>query len=347
MQQARDTSSPARELSAATLSSGDGLLPHDEHGTPCHENGADRPASPDPGLLVDSAPRHYEQRGGIACEQMERVLSHARRHGMDAAIDEVLGETIHASHRAHLREPTRVDWRLMLGMTRSDHVLDVGSGWGRLAFALAPWVGHLYSLEHVEQELEFQKIMLEERGDSNVTLMHGTILDLHDRPGALDWVIFNGVFATSPRTEGRDSLTTRQEMLARACSLLKPGGHVAICIGNRWGVDAFRPSRAGRGGNPLHPAHNGGLSVHRKLLTRAGFDEVRSFALLPHHSAPRAIIPIDPPCPPDAQQFVIDQVWRRASTAAALARALLAVLVRARVMRYFYPYYLLVGRKPC
>jgi precorrin-6B methylase 2 len=343
MQRAHDAASPTRHSSTAALRYESTLRPAEGNGITGPESGATLQSGSV--SVAESAPRKHDHRGRIAREQMETILAHARLHGTDSAIDEVLGQTIHAANRESLREPTRVDWRLLLGMTCSDQVLNVGSGWGRVAVALAPWVGHLYSLEQAEQELEFQELMLEQRAVSNVTLLRGSILDLRCRNDTLDWVIFDGIFAA---TEGaRDSRDTRAEMLARAFAALRPGGHVAICVANRWAVDTLRPSRNGLHEQASHRRYGGSVVAHTKLLARAGADEVRSYALLPHHAAPRAIIPIDPPCPPAAHEFVIDQVWRRASPAAALARGLLTILVRARVMRHFYPYYLLVGRKPC
>ena len=312
--------------------------------------------------------------GEIPRERMEAVLDYARRHGFDAAIDELLGKEIDPSYRVSLREPTRVDWRLMLGMIQTDRVLDVGSGWGRLGFALAPWIGHLYSLEYIAPRLEFQRIMLEQRGDTNITLMRGSFLELPFQPGSLDWVIFNGVFEWVGLVGDRNPGDMQLDVLRRAFDSLKPGGHVAIAIENRWGINTFfgavdhsglpftnlMPRRMAdwwvrrRNARLRNDSKDGGyrtytygLNGYRNLMRQAGGDQVRSYALLPHYNTPRAIIPVDPLISPAAQKFAVDEVWQRASVPAALARRIVGLLIDTQIMRHIYPHYLVVGRKPC
>jgi hypothetical protein len=123
--------------------------------------------------------------------------------------------------------------------------------------------------------------------------------------------------------------------------LLRPGGHLAVGVENRWGLHALFGQRR------VDRRNTHGLDTYNRMLARCGADQVRSFALLPHHRKPRAIIPVSPPCPAAAQIFAIGQVWSRASPAAALGRRVLALCVDAGIMRYVYPHYLLVGRKPC
>jgi hypothetical protein len=89
------------------------------------------------------------------------------------------------------------------------------------------------------------------------------------------------------------------------------------------------------------------LSGLERLMRRAGVTEIYSYALLPHHEAPRAIVPLQPACPSAAQMHALDQVWQRATPVAALTRKLLGVLVMIGAMRSLYPHYLVVARKPC
>jgi ubiquinone/menaquinone biosynthesis C-methylase UbiE len=312
--------------------------------------------------------------GEIPQEQMERVLEHARRHGYESAIDDLLGKEIDPSYRTSLREPTRVDWRLQLGMTKKHSALDVGSGWGRLGFALAEHIGHLYSLEYVPQRLEFQKIMHEQRRSANITLMRGSFLDLPFKPASLDWVIFNGVFEWVGLAGSDDPEQMQRAVLDRAFDIVKPGGHVAIAIENRWGINTFfgaidhsgmpytnlMPRRIADWWVRRHEArlrndassqgyrtYTYGLDGYLGLMRDAGADQSKGWALLPHYNTPRAMIPVAPLASYAAQAYAIDEVWQRASPSATVARTLLRLLVRAGVMRYIYPHYLVVGRKPC
>lgn len=145
-----------------------------------------------------------------------------------------------------------------------------------------------------------------------------------------------------------DAHDTIEARLQAAFDELKPGGHLAATLENPHGLHWLADWRP-----PVDERHS-----HRKVLRltlprfvraleRAGAAEVCSYALLPHHEAPRAIVPLQPAAPAAAQMHALDQVWQRATPLAALTRRLLGVLVRLGLMRRLYPHYLVVVRKPC
>ena len=217
-----------------------------------------------------------------------------------------------------MREATRTDWRFLLGIGPEDVVAIEGTAGDPVASALAPWVGTLRRLEH------------------------GAVADRASAPPAgsplADWV-FLGTDDTHDTVEGR---------ICAAFQQLKPGGHLAVALENprglHWLAD-WRPAadeRRVRAGILR-------LTLRRfeRAVRRAGATEVCSFALLPHHEAPRAIVPLQPPAPAAAQMHALDQVWQRATPIAALTRRLLGVLVQCGLMRQLYPHYLVVARKPC
>lgn len=159
-----------------------------------------------------------------------------------------------------------------------------------------------------------------------------------DAPPLADWV-FLGTDDAHATVEGR---------IREAFDQLKPGGHLAAALENprglHWLAD-WRPAvgeRRARAGILRLTLHG-----FERAVRRAGATEVCSFALLPHHEAPRAIVPLQPPAPTAAQMHALDQVWQRATPIAALTRRLLGVLVRCGLMRRLYPHYLVVVRKPC
>jgi hypothetical protein len=137
-----------------------------------------------------------------------------------------------------------------------------------------------------------------------------------------------------------------ERRLRDALGMLRRGGGVALTVENPYGLHWLADWR------PLHDGAAARASVHcgyaraKALLRRSGAVDVRAYALLPHHQAPRAIIPVEPPCPPVAQGLALEQVWQRATPLGALARALLGLGAATRLMLRLYPHYLLVGRKP-
>ena len=159
-------------------------------------------------------------------------------------------------------------------------------------------------------------------------------------PATLDWVIFNGALDRLGRAESDDPALVHADVLRQAFDALRPGGHLLLTGRNRWSLNTLL-----RG--PGKRVHRYGLGAYLDLLRRAGATDARAYALLPHFSRPRAIIPVDPPCQAAAQKFAIDQMWKRASLIGSLARDTMNLLVDIGLMRQFYPYYMIVGGKPC
>jgi ubiquinone/menaquinone biosynthesis C-methylase UbiE len=324
--------------------------------------------------ILDFARKSGYYWGEIPREKMKAVLEYARTHGYDAAIDDFLGKQVDAAYRQSLREPTRIDWRLLLGMTSNDSVLDVGSGWGRLTFALAPWVRHVYSLEYIPERVEFQRIMRDQRGDSNVSLIKSSFLDLPFRASSLNWVLFNGVFEWIGVAGDGDPGEMQTSVLKRSFDILRPGGCVVIAIENRWGINTFFGAtdhsglpftnlmprrlaswwvdkRAARLRNDTvssgYRTYTYGLPGYESLMKKAGADRVWAYAVLPHYNIPRAVIPLQPAVPSHVENYAIDESWQRASALASMARMMLHFAARVGWMRLVYPHYLIVGRKDC
>jgi hypothetical protein len=214
----------------------------------------------------------------------------------------------------------------MLGLSRDDSVLVVGEDARELGRALAPWVKQVYgAVDNVPSSEATHVLAIP--GDQG----HLPLAD-----GSLDWIIFDGRI---PR--GGDVTTT----VARMHPTLKRGGGVVLTFANRWGVGSLlQPARK-------EPDSDGipcrGLGHALRLMTTAGFSEVTCYAMLPGRRVPRTLIPLVPSCPAAAEKFALDQAWKRASRRRAIGRQALRLLVNLRLLRFLYPYYLLVGRTPC
>jgi hypothetical protein len=229
--------------------------------------------------------------------------------------------TEQSNQRTRLRDTTRTDWRILLGIGPDSVVRTTDADDGHLRRAL----GHLVASV----------------GHADVTPAADRA-HAHRSPGArtnagADWIFLSrtgGSLAAPPLRDALDQL--------------KPGGHIVVTLENprglHWVAD-WRPAKSTAAGGDT--ALQGGYRACSRLLGAAGATDVRSFALLPHHEAPRAIIPVDPPCPARAQLHAVDQVWQRATPMAALARKVIAVLITTGAMRALYPHYLVVGTKPC
>jgi hypothetical protein len=143
-----------------------------------------------------------------------------------------------------------------------------------------------------------------------------------------------------------DEAIVDEARLRDALHMTRSGGHVALTVENRYGLHWLADWRPSHDDMAARAALRSGYTRAKALLRRAGAVDVRAYALLPHHEAPRAIIPVEPPCPPIAQRLALEQVWQRATPLGAVARALLGLCVATGLMRRMYPHYLLLGRKP-
>jgi hypothetical protein len=133
------------------------------------------------------------------------------------------------------------------------------------------------------------------------------------------------------------------ERMRSALRTVRRGGRMALLTQNRHGLHwlaDWRPRATADDRAALS------LADACELLHHAGAEDVRAYALLPHHEAPRVMIPVAPPCPAAAQRHALDQVWQRATPLGALTRALLGLCIEFGCMRQLYPSYLVVGRKP-
>ena len=228
---------------------------------------------------------------------------------------------------AGTRSHTRADWRLMLGLSRTESVLIVGTDAWELGRALSPWVRQVLGAIDDVPSCDTTTRVVAVQGDQ-------ASLPLAER--SLDWIIFDGPIP------GAGAVPTT---VARVLPALKPGGGVVVTFANIWGVGGMLQPRRKVPDSDGVPCH--GLGHAHRLMTAAGLSGVMCYAMLPGRRAPRTLIPLAPPCPPAAEKFALDQAWKRASRRRAIGRLALRLLVDLRLLRFVYPQYLLVGRKPC
>jgi hypothetical protein len=231
-----------------------------------------------------------------------------------------------ASPVLQTRSPTRADWRLVFGLSRAESVLVVGAEAWELGRALSPWVRQVYLAVD----------LIPPSDATRLTAIQGDPSSLPLTECSLDWIIFDGPIP------GNVELRVA---VARLLPTLKPGGGVVSAFTNLWGVGGLLQLRR------KAPEPDGvlchGLAHACRLLTAAGLSEVRCYAMLPGRRAPRTLIPLAPPCPPAAEKFALDQAWKRAARRRAIGRLALHLLVDLRLLRFLYPQYLVVARKPC
>jgi hypothetical protein len=233
-----------------------------------------------------------------------------------------------ATSAVHKPGTARVDWRLLLGVSRKDQVLVIGEDAFEVAHRLAPWAGRVRGKRDLSA-------MPGESGDASPFATAASPLGL-PTGGTYDWIVFDGPV--------RDVAVARQS-IARALLLLKAGGHVVVYFDNLLGLGGWFRSSMRRRSSVGMPCR--GLSHALRFMASAGCTEIVGYAALPDGRAARTLIPLAPPGPPVAEKFALSQAWKRATPARALGRVVLHLLIDLKLLRHLYPHYLVVGRKPC
>jgi SAM-dependent methyltransferase len=103
-------------------------------------------------------------------------------------------------------------------------VLDVGSGLGGIAIAVAKICRNVIGIESNEEFSNFARRRAREMGRTNVEFIHGTGESLTIPTASVDLVIMNDVIEHFGRPASA---------IAEAARVLKPGGHVYVLAPNR------------------------------------------------------------------------------------------------------------------
>jgi SAM-dependent methyltransferase len=217
----------------------------------------------------------------------------------------------------HIYDPPCADW-FHLGQVparRLAIVLGLGMGPGAVPMRLARLFTHVIAVDWVWERVEFARQLLAHEGLRNVTVVHGDLGALPLPQAEADLVVLIGEFERAAFHGERSGAEAAQRaLLADLFSLLRPGGSLCLGTSNRFAVahllgrpDHGRPSWAGvlprllgrlygalRGEGAQH-ALSHSPAGYRRLLTGAGFADVRSYAAFPSHYHPRVLVPRSDP----------------------------------------------------
>lgn len=186
--------------------------------------------------IYDFLDDHSPYWGEISPEEMEQTLQRARSKGWRTAATD-LGFK-YPGRNEYILSNARIDWLFhCLDLTRTGSCLDIGSGWGTLAFGLAGYYDEVWSLEAVKQRLEFQKIRREQDEADNIKFIRADWLNLPFPDNHFDLVAANGVLEWLGLSDySRNPRDVQVDFLKEARRVLKPGGCLYVGIENRFGL---------------------------------------------------------------------------------------------------------------
>lgn len=134
-----------------------------------------------------------------------------------------------------LSNQKRNDFIFLLPIGPESAVLDYGSGWGNTSFTLSHYCGRIIAVEADRQRLRFSAAHFSHAQAENILPMAGggaTTLPFADN--SFDAVILNGVLEWTATTIPGHPREVHLTLLKEIRRVLRPGGHVAISIENRY-----------------------------------------------------------------------------------------------------------------
>lgn len=186
--------------------------------------------------IYDFIGEHGSYWGEILLEEMEETLQTARVAGWRAAARNVGFK--YPNLNEYILSNARIDWLFhCLDFSKTKSCLDLGSGWGTIAFGLAKYYDEVWSLEAVKQRIEFQKIRREQDKVNNIKFVRSDWLRLPFDDNRFDLVVANGVLEWLGLSDySRNPRELQLDFLQEVKRVLKPGGCLYIGIENRFGL---------------------------------------------------------------------------------------------------------------
>lgn len=143
------------------------------------------------------------ERAEVAAEYFERIAADwEQMRGLHVADEQVEAALVHA-----------------LDGQKVDHLLDIGTGTGRVLEIFADRIKHGIGIDLSQQMLNLARTRLHEKQLAHCTVRHGNVYDLDVEPGSMDVAVLHHVlhFLDDPATA-----------IAQAAQALRPRGHLLI-----------------------------------------------------------------------------------------------------------------------
>lgn len=246
----------------------------------------------------------------------EEVAEYSEQNSWEDAIQKY-GEILGDYTLGYIRNVSRSDWHVLLPIEPDSIVVDIGSGWGNIGLSIASRCKRLYCGDANMQNLRLLKSRIRDESVENVqTFLYDAneFLKLPFADNSVDLVYLNGVLEWIGNVEHNASPDRLQlEALKEIHRILKPGGFLYIGIENRYSVSTLRgrslhfeipfvglfPRWFSNAITKLirkmpHRTYVYSLFGYRRILNRAGFDDVDFYWPYPSYHDANYLIPLKP-----------------------------------------------------
>ncbi len=252
----------------------------------------------------------------------------------------------------------RACWQSLLPLNKDSVVLDGGAGFGAVSHALSQTCGRVYSLERVEERVEFLRRRFQQEKCDNITIVRSDLDTLPFSPDFFDLIVLNGVLEWLPFSQKQLNPRVAQIHYLRALlRLLKPGGNLYVGIENRfsyelllgspdqhigikyvavlprWLADVVCRAKLRDRYRPYLYSWPG----YRRLFAEAGFKHLDGYVACPHYTDPVKVVSLK-----EHSAQCADGVWR---TKNSLSKVVKRIMVRLDLLKYFGMGYIMLARK--
>lgn len=301
--------------------------------------------------------------GEIPREGMRKFLAQAEKTSVVEAIDNFLIPNFEKGRwlKKYIADDSRADWRFMLEPNPSGTVLDLGCGYGGIALPLSEMFGKVVAADPTFERVETVRLRCRDEGISNVETVQADALNLPLEDNSFDGVVMMGVLEWVAAGHPGRVEDLQQKVLEEIFRVLKPGGFFVLGIENRFGYNYFLGeedehshlkfttlmprlladlfSRVRQ--NKSYRTYTYSYFGYQKLLAKTGFSEANFWGVIPKYRYPDFVIDFSKDQP---LSYYIGSIGKKTGLKK-YGFAFVKLLHRLGVWKYFFPTFIVVGRK--
>jgi ubiquinone/menaquinone biosynthesis C-methylase UbiE len=206
----------------------------------------------------------------------------------------------HPHMRNYIEDKTRGDWICHCFSRNNRRCLDIGSGFGNLSEMLSHHYGEVYSLEAVDERIEFQERRFKNSDVKNINIVRGNALELPFPDDHFDLAVCNGVLEwVGKMNTARPPREVQLSFLREIKRILSDKGCLYIGIENRFGslanflvsryrsIGIYRHTFSNENEKEWSGYHTDTYSIigYNSLLKEAGF-KFKSYWAFPSYNKP-------------------------------------------------------------